>query len=408
MTRNLSPSKLACALALLTAPAASNASGFAVPEISIAGLGLANALVANTDEVGAIAYNPAIAALQTGNSVSGGLMLVAPSLEVTTATGSHESQGEDLVPIPMGQLAHKWNESTTLVIGVNAPFGLETSWDPNAPVFPSFSGVFDVLHPTDSKVALLDIGGSAAYRVNEHLAIAAGVDLYWATEVLFSAALVESEGDGIGWGWNASAVYEKGPLALGLAYRSAATVDIQGSSTFPLSGGVSAAANADLPIPSRLQAGIRYRFTDRLAAEFDITRTGWSDFDTLLIDNAINPVESVNNWDDANAYRLGVSYQLDGRTRLRFGYSYDETPQPREWFSARVPDNDRHLFSVGLNRDLGHGLELDAGYMYVEFKDYSHRGTAWLPPGEPNGTSAYDGDYESSVHLLGIGATKRF
>jgi long-chain fatty acid transport protein len=255
-------------------------------------------------------------------------------------------------------------------------------------------------------VELLDLGGSAAFRVNDNLAVAVGVDMYWATEVLFSAVAVQNEGNGIGWGWNASGIYEQGPLAFGLSYRSAATVDIQGSATFPGLGAASS-ADADLPVPSRLQAGVRYRFNDQLAAEFDFTRTGWSDFDVLTITNAFGAVESINNWDDANAYRLGISYQVDSRTRLRFGYSYDETPQPREWFSARVPDNDRHLFSVGMNRDMGDGMELDAGYMYVKFKDYSHAGGA--PSGsEPNGSLLYDGDYESSVHLFGIGATQRF
>jgi long-chain fatty acid transport protein len=56
---------------------------------------------------------------------------------------------------------------------------------------------------------------------------------------------------------------------------------------------------------------------------------------------------------------------------------------------------------------MGNGLELDAGYMYVKFKDYTHVGGA--PVGtEPNGSFLYDGDYESSVHLFGVGATKHF
>ena len=36
---------------------------------------------------------------------------------------------------------------------------------------------------------------------------------------------------------------------------------------------------------------------------------------------------STNNWDDANAYRLGISYQLTPRTQLRFGYTLDKTGQ---------------------------------------------------------------------------------
>ena len=69
---------------LLAAPSSLHASGFAVPEMSIAGLGTANALVANPEEIGAIPYNPSAMAFQEHSSLSAGLMLINPSLEVAT------------------------------------------------------------------------------------------------------------------------------------------------------------------------------------------------------------------------------------------------------------------------------------------------------------------------------------
>ena len=58
------PGAVASALALCVAgavsvPQGAMASGFALPEVSAAGVGMANALVANPKEVGAFAYNPA-------------------------------------------------------------------------------------------------------------------------------------------------------------------------------------------------------------------------------------------------------------------------------------------------------------------------------------------------------------
>jgi len=414
MTRSIPRTALsaACTAAIVGLPSVGMASGFAVPEISIAGLGLSNALVANTDEVGAIAYNPAIAALQSGHSVSGGLMLVAPSLEVTTATGTHQSQGEDVIPIPMGQLAYQWNKQAALTLGITAPFGLETVWDASAPgVFPGLVGGG---HPTKSKVQLIDVNPALAFKLNNQLAIAIGADLYWAKEVVFNADVITNNGDGTGWGWNAAMVYDNGPWSAGVAYHSAATVDVQGDAFFvPTSA--SSPAQADLPVPSRLQAGVRYRASKQLAVEFDITRTGWSDFGVLVINNSLpsppapSPVTSANNWKDVNAYRFGASYQWNSKTLLRAGYTYDETPQPRDYFSARIPDNDRHLFSIGLSHEMGNGLAVDAGYMYVIFKDYTHAVAGAGPvPGDPNGSVAYNGDYESSVHLFGVGVTKRF
>lgn len=413
MTRYPTRSALsaACSLALLTLPGLGQASGFAVPEISIAGLGLSNALVANKDEVGAVAYNPAIAVMQDGHSISGGLMLVVPNLEVTTATGNHESEGDQVIPIPMGQVAYRLNDKIALTLGINAPFGLETEWDATSPgVFPGLVGAG---HPTESKIQLVDVNPALAFKLNENVSVALGADLYWIKEVVFNADIVTNDGDGTGWGWNAALFYDRGPWSFGLSYHSDATVDVEGTSTWT-STGTRGTASAEIPIPSRLQAGVRYQVNKSTSAEFDVTRTGWSDFDRLVINTGLSApfpsqITSANNWKDVNAYRLGISHQLNARTRLRFGYTFDKTPQPRDYYSARIPDNDRHLFSIGVNHKIDPSMEVDAGYMYVKFKDYKHAATGAGPvAGDPNGSAAYNGDYSSNVHLVGVGVTKRF
>lgn len=429
MTRYLARSALnaACAAATLALPVTGSASGFAVPEISIAGLGLSNAVVANTDEVGAIAYNPALAAFHDGMTVSGGLMVVRPTLEVSTSTGDHESAGKDNAFIPMFQLTYAVNDRVTLGIGANAPFGLETKWeDGTFPILAAFdpdgtppngspTGGFIApggLQPTTSRLETVVVSPTVTYRLNEQAAVSAGADYYYVKEVVFNSAAAITEGDGDGWGWNVSAVYTEGALTFGAAYHSKAEVGVTGDSEVILTGGPpspTARASADVPLPWRLQAGVHYQVNDALGVEFDITRTGWSEFDELTIDG-VSTITSTNNWDDANAYRLGVSYQMSPRTRLRFGYTYDETGQDDDFYSARIPDADRHLFSVGVGHELENGFTVDAGYMYVRFKDRDY--STSVPFGtygsDPNGTNAYNGDYSAHVHLFGVGVSKAF
>ncbi len=384
-----------------------HASGFAVPEISIFGLGTSNAVVANATELGAIAYNPAISGFYSGLTLSGGVNVVVPSLEATTATGSHESGGRDLIPVPMFQATYGVNDKITLGLGANAPFGLETKWAPG--VFPGFAGIAPAAHPTSSKIELADIVPTFAYRIAPNTAVALGADYYYARKIQFSAVGLESEGDGDGWGWNASLIHTMNDWSFGLSYRSKATVDIEGTSSVP---GLSQPASADVPLPWRAQAGVRYQVNSALAVEFDITRTGWGGFDTLEIKNgALLPdVVSATDWKDANAYRLGATYELNSQTQLRFGYSYDKTPQPRDSFSARIPDNDRHLLSVGFGHDLGDGLAIEGGYMFVKFEGYTHNVAGLGPsPVDPlNGSFVYNGKYDSHVHLIGLGVSKSF
>ena len=169
----------------------------------------------------------------------------------------------------------------------------------------------------------------------------------------------------------------------------------------------------DLDLPWRLQLGVRYEVSDELAVEFDWTRSGWSKFDKLTVKGRRTGeviFTDTNAWDDANAYRIGMTYQLRPATQLRLGYAYDETGQQDDHFSARVPDNDRHLFGIGVGQDLGQGLSLEAGYMYVKFEDRDYRGSRqYLGLGDDiNGSNAIDGDYAASAHLIGIEIRKTF
>jgi long-chain fatty acid transport protein len=386
--------------------------GFLVPEISVFGLGTANAVVANTDALGAIAYNPALSSFHAGTTVSGGLMVVHAKSRVTPTNGiATDFQGQDNVAIPMLQITHQATDDLTLGFGLTVPLGLSTEYPVGT--FGTFSDLgVAALHPTKSKVEVVDLSPTLAYRLNENMSVAVGLDYYRLREVVFNTAGVSNEGDGHGWGWNASFAYERGPWSLGATFRSRSEIEIDGTTT--LTGlGLSAPASADLVMPWRAQIGIRYKATDALGLEFDVSRTGWNSFDVLTIENDLVPVISTNNWEDNTAYRLGATYQLSPATELRFGYSYDEEAGDLSYYSARTADSNRHLFSIGVGHDLGDGLMLEAGYMYVNFQDVNLEGrsfAAQLVGGDtdPNGTDAFDGKYETTVHLFGLGLSKQF
>jgi long-chain fatty acid transport protein len=158
-----------------------------------------------------------------------------------------------------------------------------------------------------------------------------------------------------------------------------------------------------------LQFGAYYQATDKWGIELDVERTGWSSFDKLVISipAAGQTITSTNKWDDTWAMRLGAIYAINEKTNLLLGYSFDETGQPDEYFSARVPDAERQLFSVGVTHDYG-GWTLEASYMYVMLDDRTVSSTTPPNPADPNGTSLYNGTYESSVNLLSIGLSTKF
>jgi len=392
----------------------SYASGFRIPEASIAGLGTANALVANHKDRGAMAYNPATMSFHTGSNLLAGLLAIDPNLSVKTASGSHDSDGASPAFVPNMHFQRQVDTKWAYGVSLSAPFGLETKWKQGT--FPNFGAVIPQLvafEPKLSKIKMINLNPNVAYKLQDNASLAFGVDYYHVDETALNTQAVEVGGDGSGWGWNIAALYALDAWSFGFSYRSSVEVDIDGD--VAVSSG-SSSASTKLEFPSMLQVGARYQTNQGLAVEFNIERTGWSSFDEIIIKHSnaavsANPIVNDNSWEDVNAFRVGLTYQLSQTTELRFGYTFDENPQPDDNFSARVPDADRQLFSVGAKHALP-GLDLEWGLMYAVWDDRTINRSTPFPASQTNldanGTAAYNGDYESNAILAGIGIQKAF
>lgn len=420
---------IAAALATLGVSTAVMASGFALPEISTAGMATANAMVANPNEIGAIPYNAAAMGFHDSN-IAVGAAMIAPSFSVKTASGDHDSQSADWLSTPMLQAAAKLGDRWRVGFGFNAPFGLETRWQYGT--FPALSqSVTRTLprplgrvtiptgnHPTSSKLEVLDLVPSLAYRVNDNLSLGLGLNVYWAKSAQLNSNLGQMSGDGTGLGFNLGALYRLNALSLGLSFNSASTVAIDGNyapmnNTLVMLGRLKQGqpASVDLNLPWRVQLGARYELTRELAAEFDWSYTGWSEFDRLDVvgDRTGELIFSdTNDWVDTSAYRFGLTWQARPATQLRFGYAYDETGQDSEHFSARVPDSDRQLFSLGVAQDVGNGFSVEASLLYVLANERNVRNAAPYTGSDVNGTSAINGNYEMDATLIGLALVKTF
>lgn len=68
-----------------------------------------------------------------------------------------------------------------------------------------------------------------------------------------------------------------------------------------------------------------------------------------------------NNWKDAVAYRLGLTYQYSPRIKLMGSFAYDKTPAPRGEFG--IPDADGYMFGAGARYEMWNG-KADVGIAY--------------------------------------------
>jgi long-chain fatty acid transport protein len=401
---------LAAAITAVLGISTANASGFRIPEISILGLGTSNALVANTDELGALPYNPANMAFHDKNGVVAGVTYIGYDLKVDTTVqggGPTDSTGEDSFFVPNIYAMAPGYGDWSFGLGINAPFGLETNWAVDT--FPNFGpGTAQGAAPELSRIEMINVNPNFAYKIDESTSFAVGLDIYDVRDLALNIQAAKILGSGSGFGWNIGLTKKLGSWNLGLSYRSSVKTDLSGSA-IQAAGAI--AATSEVEFPDILQFGAHWQATDSFGVELDVERTGWSSFDKIQVDSpAGNITTSTNNWDDAWAVRLGAIFALSPQTDLLLGYSYDETGQTDEYFSARVPDNDRQLFSIGILHDFA-SWTLEASYMYVAVDDRTFASNTTYVPGvtaDPNGTTAYDGTYESSVNLLGIGVSTKF
>ncbi|MEW5789931.1 MAG: OmpP1/FadL family transporter [Pseudomonadota bacterium] len=383
------------ALALLSQGA--QASGFRLPEMSVAGMGQANAMVADDEPVSAYGYNIAGMGFHPGTRASLEMVGIKPSFKVRNANGSFDSEnGSEYLPALY--VTHRLkSQPLAFGLGVNTPYGLKTDWPAGTFTAP---GALQSFVPTLSEIRMVNVNPSVAYLLRPNLSVAVGLNYYNVFSAKLDSVGGELNGSGSGFGASLGVLYTTERFNLGLQYRSRVKVDLDGDSS-------SGPAITQVTFPDTLQAGILYRFTPKWSTEFDVDWTGWSSFDRLDISTSNGTLSSSNQWKSAMAYRLGTTYRVNDALRLRAGYAFDQTGQQDAHFSPRIPDADRHLIGLGAGLQAGAWTwDLGANYVYAASRTIDNS----TPPSGPdlNGTSVYNGTYESSALLYGVSLSRSF
>lgn len=439
---------LAAAAAMsLAATGSSVAAGFAIKEQSPAALG--NAFAGATAEAGDISYmffNPAGLTRHDGTQALSGISYIAPRSEPGSVSGSTiagvpiggGSGGGDIsenafVPVLYGM--HSLSDRLKLGVGLNAPFGLETDYEPG------WAGRY---HALNSQLTTINLNPAVAYRVTERVSLGAGLQVQYVDTDLSNAidfgsigalagipgavptqqdGRVEVEGDDIGVGFNLGALVSlDSGTRLGFAYRSQVAHSIEGDADFRLdSAGVGAAlrgatgqftdtgAQADLTLPDMLSFGVYHEITPQWAIMAEAQYTRWSKFDDLVItfDNpAQDPSLTEENWEDVWFGAVGVTYRPQPALALRFGVAYDESPIPDSTRTPRIPANDRQWVAIGASYEANNWLTVDAGYTHI-FVDDSRIS---LDAGDPGNTfrGDLDASFDNAIDIATIQAIMRF
>ena len=408
------------AAALLGAPDA-QATGYMLREQSGSMLGQAFAgQNAYTLDPSVIFHNPAGMSALDGRRASLVLSGIRPQSQFDDdgsagglPLGSEESgdAGDDaLVPALYAMDSHgDWRFG----IGVNAPFGLSTSYEED------WIGRYAAI---DSELTSVNVNPVLSYRFNQYLSMGAGVQLQYIDARLTNAVVVPLAGESLteleandwGFGITAGALIEPGPRTkIGVGFRSSVRHEAVGDAKIETVGGATVFeddARAEVQTPETIGLSILQTITDRLSVAATVEWTNWSRFDELRVTFDSGAPDSVvdENWQDTFFYSVGVNYQLTPRLLVRGGVAYDQTPVRNKYRTARLADQDRAWVAAGLTYAFNEWASFDVGYAHVFVRDSEIRETMAITPPVFGVTGTLRGEYENSVDLLAIQANFRF
>lgn len=421
-------------LAVAVASSQIFASGFALNEQSISGMGTGFAGRSSAAEDASTVYgNPAGMSRLKKQQVTVGVAAIDASTDIKHTSGTQTGTNKgDMVPftaVPMGFYVRPIDEHWAFGLGVYAPFGLVTDYEND------FQGRN---FGSKSDVKVITLQPTVSYAFNDKVSIGFGPTINRISGVLESAlqppfsrntSNVKIKGDDTALGYNIGVLVQATDTTrVGLTYHSKVDYKLEGHTDVYAGAGTAGAgtpfsvlkserydASLKVTTPESYDLSVTQDLNDAWKVYAGATWTRWSRLKDITVKNegvtranggafapaGLSTIKEDQNWHDTWAYALGTSYQLNKQWVLRTGLSFDQAPTNNTDRSPRTPTGDRTIFSVGAGWSPTDDLTIDVAYSYLkEEKVNINRRNAL--------GQTYNAEYENSANGFGLGATYRF
>ncbi len=455
---NFSLGAVAAAVALTFVGAGVHAGGFQLNETSASGLGNAFAGGAAAAEDASTSWsNVAGLARMRGTEVVGALHLVTPSLKFRNdasqaalgqGLGTDGGDAGGLAAVPNLYLARKLDNTWTLGLGLNSPWGLVTEYNDG------WVGRFQAIK---SSIKTMNVNPGVSWRVSDRLALGLGLNAQhiaaeFTNQVNYSAALLRAaalngiapgsagfnaiaaasagletrariKGSDTGTGWNVGAMWEvDDKTRLGAHYRSGVTYRIDGNASFAnpavpaapaviglLANGVNRTALFDTRITSRVKmpaiVNLSYFATvnDRWDVMADAQWTEWSVIRNLSFQRADGTELQTTPENFKNTWKLafGANYRYNPQWMLRGGIAFDQSPVQTDFRTPRLPDAGRTWLALGTQYTVNPKVKVDVGasYLFVKKATINANGNP-ADPAAARANALLDGHYDNRTFIL--------
>jgi len=360
------------------------ASGYKVPESSTNAVALGSANIAhNHNNADAAYYNPAkMVFMSDENHIDGSLIYIGLDKvkykgTYTDTTGVHasdeSSEKENFIIPTLHYVSKKLGNNARVGLSIVSPAGLSKQWKgtQGSKVSEEF---------TLETIETIELNPTVAFKVNEKIGFGVGfralyskgvVKLVPSANPLFPVSQ-NMTGDSVDFGYNLALEYKPTKeLEIGFTYRSKIDMTIEGSADLVYSTTINGnyAVSVSLPVPATFSAAIAYTLPSKTTLEFVYEKTYWSAYQQLDFNYANATAEAIfgnasaKNWKDTNAFRCGVTQELDNMT-LMAGLVFDQTPVPDAVVNYELPDSDSTAISVGGRYKLNKSMDIGLSALY--------------------------------------------
>lgn len=391
-------------------------SGFRIPEQSINSVALSGAYIANANGPDSSYFNPAnMSWAEDAWQIEADLTYINLSHINYTDNRSPvldgSSETENFI-LPQFHAVSKDYNNFRFGISLTYPFGLAKRWDEP---FPAASS-------KKFSLRVIETSPSVSYKFSPKISFAAGVRILKADGDVKSHAVNppigaiapltdlsrDMDGDAVELGYNlALTVKPIDKWAIGATYRSRVDLAIDGSATLAaqinpgpgIVGFYDGDAGVNVITPAVLSLGTSYSF-EKTTVEFVWDRTYWSRYTHLDFNYAYpltGPLAAFDrriakDWDDTDAFRIGITHKCTDKLTTMIGFGIDDNPVPSRTLNFELPDSDAKLYSIGFRYQKTDNLQLGMAYLYDD-KD-SRKVT----------NSTIDGEFEdATAHLFTMG-----
>ena len=372
--RSSNPSSitLLAALALLAiAPARVLGGAFEVLQQDARASGQAEAFIAQADDASAIYYNPAGLTQLEGTTFTGGVYGLFPYVHFNGPSGNESMSTPAVLP-------HLYAESDfgtdrfRFGFGLNNIFGLNEDWGINGPLNTLVS---------KTHLYLFNFEPTIAYRIDDHLSIGVGMNVYYGDLNLEHQQLLGPPPTPVGhfrfrghdWAIGASPgvmwkIDERNTLAA--TYRSPFTIDAGGPATLTAPGIPSigpSPSHAPIKLPQIAAVAYAVRPIQPWKLEGDVVWSNWGTFQQVRLASRnplFNGMTIPTLYHDSWSFRFGTQYDLTQNWAVRAGYAYGTSAAPAFTYSPLVPDANYNLFSAGVGYSTPNWA-LDLAYLFI-------------------------------------------